>query len=215
MLNRFPIHHICNGIDTETYHPMDREKCKSLLGIPTGKKVLMFGAPDFHDTRKGGDLLIKALQRLPESLKREVFLLTMGDDSEAVSDVAELTRLHLGYVESDRLKAIAYSAADLFVFPTRADNLPVVLQESMACGTPIVSFNVGGVPEMVTPRVTGYLAKSGDDREFATGIVEVLEDDQTRLRMSQQCRTFAVENYSLEKQVRGYMELYEQLLRKQ
>ena len=57
--------------------------------------------------------------------------------------------LSLRYVSSDRLKSIAFSAADLFIFPTRADNLPLVLQESMACGTPIVSFKIGGVPDLV------------------------------------------------------------------
>jgi glycosyltransferase involved in cell wall biosynthesis len=64
------------------------------------------------------------------------------------------------------MKAIAYSAADLFLFPTRADNLPLVLQESMACGTPMISFKVGGVPDLVRPGITGYLANPEDIKDF-------------------------------------------------
>ena len=103
----------------------------------------MFGAANLTDARKGGDLLLKALQSLPESLQAETVLLTIGDGGEDISESVSLTNLNLGYVSSDRLKSIAYSAADLFIFPTHADNLPLVVQESMACGTPVVSFKIG------------------------------------------------------------------------
>jgi glycosyltransferase involved in cell wall biosynthesis len=74
MLNHFPIHHIPYGIDTETYEPLNTEQCRLVLGIPNNKKVLMFGAESLKDSRKGGDLLLKALQCLPESLKAETTL---------------------------------------------------------------------------------------------------------------------------------------------
>jgi glycosyltransferase involved in cell wall biosynthesis len=212
MLNRFPIHHIPNGIDTEAYQPLEAEQCRSLLGIPTGKKVLMFGAQSLKDSRKGGDLLLKALFSLPESLKAETVLLTLGNGGEAISEAAGMQTLNLGYLSSDRLKAIAYSAADLFIFPTRADNLPLVLQESMACGTPIVSFKVGGVPDLVRPGVTGYLATPEDAQDFCNGIVQLLEDEALRDRMSQQCRAIALAEYPLELQAQRYIELYRQAM---
>jgi len=124
----------------------------------------------------------------------------------------ELATLNLGYVSSDRLKSIAYSAADLFVFPTRADNLPLVLQESMACGTPMVSFKIGGVPDLVRPGITGYLAEPEDAKDFCNGIVQLLEDQNLRDRMSQQCRAIALKEYPLELQVQRYIELYRQVL---
>jgi len=214
MLNRFPIHHICNGVDTHAYQPIDREKCRALLGLTANQKVLMFVAANFGDPRKGGELLTKALRSLPQALKQDICLLTMGDEDESISRVVGMNTLHLGYVGNDRLKSIAYSAADLFVFPTRADNLPVVIQESMACGTPVVSFNVGGVPEMVDPGMTGYLARPGDDQDFSRGILELLEDETLRHRMGQECRRFVLEHYALENQARRYIELYRQVLGK-
>jgi glycosyltransferase involved in cell wall biosynthesis len=212
MLNRFPIHHIPNGIDTEAYQPLEAEQCRSLLGIPTGKRVLMFGAQSLKDSRKGGDLLLKALFSLPESLKAETVLLTLGNGGEAISEAAGMQTLNLGYLNSDRVKAIAYCAADLFVFPTRADNLPLVLQESMACGTPMVSFKVGGVPDLVRPGVTGYLATPEDAQDFCNGIVQLLEDEALRDRMSQKCRAIALAEYPLELQAQRYIELYRQAM---
>jgi glycosyltransferase involved in cell wall biosynthesis len=212
MLNRFPIHHIPYGIDTEVYQPLDQEQCRSLLGIPTSKKVLMFGAESLKNSRKGSDLLLKALSSLPASLKAETLLLTIGDGSEAITDAAGIATMNLGYLSRDRLTAIAYSAADLFIFPTRADNLPLVLQESMACGTPMVSFKVGGVPDLVRPSVTGYLATPEDAKDLCNGIVQLLEDNNLRDRMRQNCREIALEEYRLELQAQAYMEIYRKAL---
>jgi glycosyltransferase involved in cell wall biosynthesis len=212
MLNRFPIHYIPNGLDTEAYQPLDPEQCKSLLGISSSKKVLMFGAQSLTDPRKGGDLLLKALSSLPTALKAETVLLILGDGGAAISEAVGIDTLNLGYVNSDRLKSIAYSAADLFIFPTRADNLPLVLQESMACGTPMVSFKVGGVPDLVRPGVTGYLAQPEDAEDFCNGIVQLLEDGNLCDRMGQQCRAIALAEYPVELQAQRYIELYRQAL---
>lgn len=212
MLNRFSIHHIPNGIDTEAYQPLDPNQCRSLLGIPTGKKVLLFGADSLTNSRKGGNLLLKALSNLPASLKAETVLLTLGDGGEAIAEAVGMQTMNLGYVSSDRLKSMAYSAADLLVFPTRADNLPLILQESIACGTPIVSFRIGGVPDLVRPDITGYLAVSEDANDFCNGIMQLLEDQSLRDRMHLQCRAIAVEEYPLELQAQRYIELYRQAL---
>lgn len=213
MLNRFSIHHIPYGIDTEIYQPLDSEQCRAVLGIPTHKNVLMFGADSLSDNRKGGDLLFQALSCLPDALKADTVLLMIGSNSESISKAIGMQTIELGYVGSDRLKAIAYSAADLFIFPTRADNLPLVLQESMACGTPMVSFKVGGVPDLVRPGITGYLATPEDADDFSIGIVQLLEDEALRDRMGRNCREIALEEYPLKLQAQRYLELYRQLLK--
>jgi len=212
MLSRFPIHHIPYGIDINAYQPLDPLLCKTILAIPENKKVVLFGAESLKYKRKGGDLLLKALKQLPQSLKSETILLTFGDGSEAITSKVGMSTLSLGYISSDRLKSVAYSAADLCIFPTRADNLPLVLQESMACGTPMVSFKVGGVPDLVRQNVTGYLAQPEDAEDFCNGIVTLLEDEQLRTKMSENCRAIAVNEYSLELQAKQYIELYQQVL---
>ena len=212
MLGRFPIYHIANGIDTDSYRPLDREKCRSLLGIPLHKKVLMFGAYDDKSPRKGGDLLLKALQNLPHSLQGDLFLLTMGEAGEVITEAAGISTLNLGFIGSDRLKSIAYSAADLFLFPTRAEAFGQVAQEAITCGTPVVSFNVGGVPDSVRPGITGYLAKPEDHKDFSNGVLQLLEDERLRAQMSRKCREIAIEEYDLGQQTKRYIELYDRIL---
>lgn len=212
MLNRFPIYQIPNGVDTKVYEPLDPEQCRSILGIPPGKKVLMVSALYLKQVNKGGDLLLKALQSLPQSLKSEVVLLTLGQSGDVLARAADVPTVNLGYVAHDRLKALAYSAADLFVFPSRAESFGLVALESMACGTPVVAFAVGGVPDLVRPGVTGYLAEPENAEDLCAGIVQLLEDKILYERMSQQGRTMALEEYTMELQVQQHLDLYHRLL---
>lgn len=212
LLKRFPIYHIANGVDTEAYQPVEAEQCRSVLGIPSGKKVVMFAALELNLHHKGGDLLRKALQGLPHSLKSETLLLLLGYRGEAIADSLGLQTLNLGYISGSRLKSIAYSAADVFVHPVRSDNSPLVVLESLACGTPVVSFRVGGIPESVRPGVTGYLARPGDVRDLRDGIVQLLQDAALRNHMRQQCRAIAVREYSSALEARRYVELYRYML---
>jgi glycosyltransferase involved in cell wall biosynthesis len=212
MLNCFPVHRIPYSIDTEAYQPLDSEQCRALLGISAGKRVLMFGAQHLTDPRKGGDLLLKALSRLPESLKAETVLLTLGKGGEAIAQTVGMQSLNLGFVASDRLKSIAYSAADLFLFPTRADAFGLVAQEAMACGTPTVAFKIAGVPDLVRPGITGYLAEPENAEDFCNGIVQLLEDQDLWQQLAQQCRAIVLAEYRLELQAKAYIELYRQAL---
>ncbi|EDX78627.1 glycosyl transferase, group 1 family protein [Coleofasciculus chthonoplastes PCC 7420] len=212
MLGRLPVHHIPYSIDTQAYQPLDPELCRSLLGITRGKKVLMFGAQSLTNPRKGGDLLLKALSGLPDSLKSEIVLLIMGNRGEKMVESLGIPSLNLGFVGSDRLKAIAYSAADLFLFPTRADAFGLVAQEAMACATPVVSFKVGGVPDIVRPGITGYLAQPEDASDFSAGIMQLLEDQALRDRLGQQSREIILEEYALEVQAQRYLQLYGKVL---
>ena len=214
MLNRFPIHYIPNGIDTEVYQPFTKEECRFKLGIPQDKKVLMFGAQDLKNPIKGGDLLIKALKNLPEKLKAETIILTMGNKGNLFSENLGLESLNLGYVTNELQKAITYSAADVFVLPTRQDNLPLVLQESMACGTPLVSFEVGGVPELVRNEITGYLANREDPQDLCCKLTKILENSNLQAELSKNCRRIAIDEYSLKLQSKRYIQLYKDILSK-
>lgn len=213
ILGRFPIHRIPNGVDTEVFRPLDPEKCRAQLEIPKDKVVLSFAAANLGMHWKGGDLLVKALQALPESMKARTILVLFGNGGEALSRSVPIQTLNLGYLDSDHLKSVCYSAADLFVHPSRAEMFPLVLLESMACGTPIVSFDVGGVPDLVRPGMTGYLAKPEDSDAFRDGIVQLLEDEPGREYMGRRCREIAVEEYSLELETQRFLELYDQLVK--
>ena len=213
LLKDLPIYKIPNGLDVDTYQPLDKGKCRAVLGIPEASKVLMFVALQLNDRRKGVDLLIKSLQSLPKSIKKDMVLLVLGEGGQVFSDLVGIKTLDLGYVRNDRFKAIAYSAASLFIFPTRADNLPLVLQESMACGTPMVSFNVGGIPELVRPNLTGYLAEPENAKQLSEGMLQLLEDDSQRNFLEQKCREIATKEYGVDLQVKRHLRLYEKFFK--
>ena len=217
MLNHFPIHHIPHGVDTEVYRPLDREMSRAALGIPAGKKVLLYLARRMNPSHKasyikGADVLAQALRDLPASLRKDTVLLLVGEGANAFAGEVDMPTISLGFVSSDRLKAVVYSAADLFLFPSRAENFPLVLLESMACGTPSVAFRVGGVPELVRPGVTGLLAEPQDGKQFSAGVLRILEDTDLRAHLSVECRSIALKEYSLDLHIDRHVALYRQTL---
>jgi glycosyltransferase involved in cell wall biosynthesis len=172
----------------------------------------MSAACNLHDVLKGGDLMVAALSALPASLKRDVVLLTFGDGAQAMSEKTGVRARGLGYVADDRVKAIAYSAADVFVSPSRSENFPTVVLEAMACGVPCVAFHVGGVPDLVRPGATGLLAHPEDAADLSRRVVQIIEDDTARRSMARACRERAVAEYDLGFTAGRYIDLYRQVL---
>lgn len=214
ILNRFPIHHIPNGIDSAAFTPLDSERCKYALGIPPGKKVILFAATSLISLQKGGDLVLRTLEALPLSLRSEIIFLTFGRQGQQLTAGLDLQAVHLGYVDSIRLKAAAFSAADLFLFPSRAETFGQVILESLACGTPVVSHDTGPLSELVRHGHTGYLAAAEDTDEMSVAIVKLLEDKPLREQMMRNCRQVVKEEYSLELEAQRYINLYENVLQK-
>lgn len=212
MLKRLPIYQIPSGIDTQVYEPLDPAQCRALLGIPRNKKVVMFSALDMSQHWKGGDLLMEALHSLPGSLKSETLLLLLGNKGGAIAQSAGIPVLSLGYISNDRLKAIAYSAADLFVSPSRAEAFGLVALESLACGTPVVAFGVGGALELVRPGLTGYLAEPENAQDLCNGIIQLLGDESVGIAMGERGRKLVLEEYNCELYVQRYVALYRHLL---
>jgi len=211
MLKDFPIHHIPNGLNIDVFQPYEKKLSRDRLGIKASSNVLMFAAENLTDPRKGSELLHEAITGFPDDLKRNTIILTFGKSGGQLPKIGMQT-IELGYIEDDAKKVLAFSAADIFVFPSLADNLPLVLQESMACGTPMVAFDVGGIPELVRPGITGYLAKKISVSDFRNMIISLLIDKTKRNYMTTMCRKIAVDEYSIEKQVNSYLRLYNKLI---
>ncbi len=212
LLSDQPVHFIPNGVDTRTYEPIDPHWCRTALGIQDSRFVILFVALSLNDQRKGGDVVAKALGNLPDAMKRETCLVVFGSGGEQLARELGIRTVDLGFVRNDRLKAIAYSSADVFLCPTRYDNAPLVLQESMACGTPMLASNVGGVPDFVRDEVTGRLTPAGDSQAFSVKLQGMLEDAPARQRMSQACREIAVAEYDLQLSLDRHIDLYRRVL---
>jgi glycosyltransferase involved in cell wall biosynthesis len=118
----------------------------------------------------------------------------------------------LGYLYDERFLSICYSAADIFVMPSLQEALGQTALESMACGTPVVGFNVDGVPDIVKPFQTGLLARKGDAEDLANKIQWMVEHPQERGQMGTTARHLIEQEHTLDIQAQRYIELYNSLL---
>jgi glycosyltransferase involved in cell wall biosynthesis len=206
LLSRFPVRRIPNGIDLDRFRPVDRAEARRRLELPEDGPVVLFSAPDISDRRKGGAVLNEALEHLHD----EPFELLLAGANETPAFPRSFRSLtHL--VDEEEI-ALSYAAADLFVLPTLAENLPNAALESVASGTPCVSFDVGGVPDVVRHLETGYLAPLGDAKGLADGVRTLLNDDELRRRLSRRCRELAEQEFGSELEASRFAELYEELV---
>ncbi|MDQ6839886.1 MAG: glycosyltransferase family 4 protein [Actinomycetota bacterium] len=215
MLGRFDIEVIPHGLDTEVFAPRDKVAARAALGLPADEPVMMFAAASVNDRRKGADLVIDAVRALPPSLRDQMIVVIMGDQGPQMKSAligAGARVADFGFVPSDDLKAVLYSAADVFVFPTRADNSPLVVLESLACGTPVVAFDVGGISDMVRPGQTGSLAAPGDVESLTTELAALVEEPDEARRLGRNARQMAVTEFNEALAVQRHRRLYHRLL---
>jgi glycosyltransferase involved in cell wall biosynthesis len=108
--------------------------------------------------------------------------------------------------------ALVYAAADVFLAPSLEDNLPNTVLEALSCGTPVVAFNIGGMPDMVTHRANGYLAPGFDTDQLAQGLHWVLEDLSRWESLSAAARETVLDTFTLQHAASRYYALYRELL---
>lgn len=207
LLSRFEHSVIPYGLDLEIFKPRDRSLSREILNIPPGLKVVLFVSNGLVRL-KGLHLLMDALNEIDASTP--LFLLSIGLDSSPILD--RFPNKAISAIKEDGMLSLIYSAADVFVLPSLADNLPNTMLEAMACGTPVVAFAAGGIPDGVRPGVTGLLARKGDVAELRAAILELVNNDAKRAEMSANCRKVALAEYGLELQAKRYLEIYQSLL---
>ncbi len=138
-------------------------------------------------------------------------MLCFGKPNDELKKTA-IPFVSLGYLRSDEKIRAAYSAADIFLLPSLEDNFPNTILESMSCGTPIIAFKVGGVPEVVKNGKTGKLVPAPDTRQMSEAILSLIFDVEQLATMGQNCRKTIEKEYALSMQAQRYVELYQQLL---
>jgi len=207
------VRHIFNTVNTSLFSPAaDPRSVRQELGLPVDKKLLLFGSANVKDPRKGADLLMRTFRNLHHShpqLKGKLELMAFGKNVSTFREKVSLPLHSFQVVNGQEEMARLYNAADLFVLPSQQDNLPNTVVESLSCGTPVVAFRTGGVPEMVLHGRTGYLADAGKWRELGDGIISLMEDNREAGNLA---REFALQHFSPEKVAAQYQALYEKVL---
>ena len=201
LVSGFPTERIPHGVETGVFRPQPQAEARRRFGLPLDRPVVLFSASDLNEPRKGLHLLVEALRRMDNPP-----LLALAGAGNVPHEVETAW---LGSIGDDALLAQAYSAADVLAVPTIADALTQTAIESIACGTPCVAFDRGGVTDVVEHGVTGIQARFGDVDELAKGIAAALDQ---RPDFAPRCREVAVREFSVELQVRRYVALYERVL---
>jgi glycosyltransferase involved in cell wall biosynthesis len=211
-----PVHKMLLPIDSTVFKPGDKTKLREMLKIGRDKKVIFFGAVGLAEKRKGMQYLIESLNKLKEivhnsdpDLGSNILLLVAGKGLDSIAGLIPFESVHLGYLDNKHGIASAYQTADLFLCPSIEDSGPMMINQSIMCGTPVVSFEMGVSVDIVISGETGYRAKLRNSDDLAQGIYNVLKlnsDDYNKL--SERCRALALRLYSPE--VR--MEILEELI---
>jgi glycosyltransferase involved in cell wall biosynthesis len=205
---------IPTSCDTDLFAVKDRNACRTALGLDPQKQIVLTGATSMSMKSKGLDLLIEAVNRIRTETARSsaIQLVTFGQDAfdpQLVQTAIEVK--HLGAIRDRRLMSILYSAADVFAAPSRMENLANTVLESLACGTPVVAFAIGGMPDMIEHRVNGYLASPFDTTDFGRGIAWALAQ-RGRAELQDRCRQKVLDSFSREREIDRYLSLYQTLL---
>jgi len=204
---------IHNGLDLNLFKPINKTTARQIWNLPINKKLILFGAMRAtSDNKKGFDQLYEATKQLSAQWSDKVELFVFGASEPKNPPDFGLPVHYLGYLNDEVSLVLLYSAADTMVLPSRQDNLPNTVVESLACGTPVVAFDIGGIPDMIDHQINGYLAKPFDTSDLAAGIVWVLSDENRYEALCVKAREKAVACFDVEKVAKQYAELYESIV---
>jgi len=206
----FKVDTIANNIDTNQFFPVNRTNAREILGLPSNKKIILVGANNITDFYKGYDLFVESIKSLDLS---DIHIVIFGNTNMQVLEKLGAQHTSLGYLADTNSLRLAYSAADVFVAPSRMEAFGKTLVESMACGTPVVCFDATGPKDIVTHQITGYKAKPFDPADLAAGIRWVVDLQQDEFgQLCSQARQRATDVFGSHVAADQYKKLYLELL---
>ncbi len=218
LFKNFRIEVIPNSIETELFQPILKTEAKEKLGIAHDNIVLMFGAQNNQAMRKGFDKLLEAIDiclqepAFEEACQNKKITVVLVGGFDKRLKALPMETIEYGYIHDDSKLAEIYSATDIFILPSLEDNLPNTMLEAMSCGTPVVGFDTGGIPDIVLDNKNGLVVKKGDSAALAKGILDLTFDAEKRKRFSLESRKLIVEKYTQKHQAEKYRHLFDELL---
>jgi len=213
LMRNWPLNVISYPIDTDFWKPISKKIMREQLNLPKGVPLLLFGAFDSEkDQRKGYDLLLSTLEHLKAHSKfNDVELVVFGQNKPKLQTKHAIPIHYMGKIHDDESLRSIYNASDVILIPSRQDNLPNIAVEAQACGIPVISFNVGGLPDIIEHRKTGYIAKAFEIEDLANGILWFLSHPDKE-HLNKDVREQAVLKFSQKKIAEEYLNIYKNLL---
>lgn len=199
---------IYNGIDEKNFSPIDQAEARRILNLPKDKEIICFAAHGgLKNKWKGGEYLKEAWKIIQK--RKNTILLEIGVDKEDISKNAN--HIKVPYISDPKKMAMYYSASDIFLFSSLGESSSLVCMEALACGLPVVSFDVGPLKEIVKDGENGLLVKYKDSIDLAKKTLLLLNDNSLYRKLSSNARSSILRSYTFDKQVRAYLKLYQDL----
>ena len=210
LMHDWPLSVVPNCLDTARWQPINQQLARQLLDLPQECPLLLFGAMcGGNDPRKGMDLLLGALAHLrSEPSLEDLQLVVFGQLAPQSPPELGFPVHYTGHLHDDFSLRALYSTADVMVVPSRQEAFGQTASEAHACGTPVVAFNTGGLPDIVVDRVTGALAEPFEPASLAAAIRWVLEDPQRRQALGAAARERAERLWNPARVAGMYAEVY-------
>ncbi|MNU79752.1 putative teichuronic acid biosynthesis glycosyltransferase TuaC [compost metagenome] len=201
---------IPNPIDTSVFTKQNKLESRSRFNLPVDKTLILYVAAKVDDERKGYKYLAAALKKLHDSdstLKKNLEVIVMGNVKDREEIDFHFPTHFVGSLSKTDAIVSCYNAADLFIAPSLEDNLPNTIIESMACGTPVVAFNTGGIPDIIDHKNNGYLAEYKSAEDLINGIIWIISEPEISNKCISKIENTFSENLVAEK----FIQLYSQL----
>lgn len=212
LLGNRPTVAIPNPIDIDIFSPKDKATVRKKWGIDADAKIILFGAANINDRRKGITYVVEALHLLKQQIgDASVQMVIFGKNKHFDTAILPFKVKELNIISAESDLAEIYSVADVFVSPSLEDNLPNMIMESLACGTPVAAFNTGGIPDLIDHQQNGYLAEYKSSADLAAGVHHLLfSEDSANLAAS--ARQKVLDNFTNNKVAKQYIDLYNSIL---
>lgn len=202
LFSKYENYCIHNGLDVQIFKPYPLEWARGILGLED-KKTLLFVADDIENVYKGFHILFEALKLI--EAKTDFQYLVLGRDKKNILTHFQKVK-HLGFVQDELLMALAYSAADVFVLPSLTDNFPNTMIESICCGTPVIAFPTGGIPEAIQHAENGIICENCDYQLLANKLINFYEGEYIfdREKIAQE----SAKKFNAITQAKQYLDIY-------
>jgi len=207
------------GVNADIFCPKDPCLARKIHKLPNERKIIFFGAQHINEKRKGIQYLVDSLSLLHDilatnvSLRERILIVTASRDLNSNQFNIPFEHLHIGFLKGDDMLAAAYQAADVFVNASIEDAGPMMINESLLCGTPVVTFDMGVAEDLVHTGITGYKAILKSSQDMACGLYEILKMDEDSYRsMRKTCREMGLQKCHPEVQMRAFEKLFHELI---